>query len=201
MGGIGSGRYATHPTTLDDFHAIDLRYLRRQQLLRPGYHGSLRWSRGGHQTGSICFVAGLDDLTLSYRVRDRSNGGYEDIQEVVPLLRTPQPLGGERVWFACPHCRRRCVVLYGGRRFLCRRCAGAPYGSQNEGAHDRLLRRAQAIRVRLGGSGGLHEPFPPKPKGMHWKTYDRLRRRCRSLEGAMWQAAARRFGLTGGDEW
>jgi hypothetical protein len=201
VGGVGSGRYSTYPTTLDDFYAVDLRYLRRQQLLRPGYHGSLRWLRGGHETGSIRFVAGSDDITLSYRTRDRSTGHWENIREVVPLLRTPQPLGGGRVWFACPHCRRRCAVLYGGRRFLCRRCVAAPYGSQNEGNHDRLLRRAQAIRVRLGGSGSLDEPFLPKPKGMHWKTYDRLMRQCEGIEAAMWQAAARRFRLDDDDAW
>lgn len=201
MGGIGSGRYSTCPTTLDDFQAIDLRYLRRQKLLSPGYHGSLRWLRGGQETASIRFSVGTDDVVLSYRTRARGAADWEDVREVVPLLRTAQPLGGERLWFGCPHCRRRCMILYGGRRFLCRRCVGAPYGSQNEDAHDRLLRRAQAIRTRLGGSGATTEPFPPKPKGMHWKTYDRLERKCKALEGAMWQAAARRFGLTGDDEW
>lgn len=201
MGGLGSGRRSSFPTTLDDFHAVDLRYLRRQQRLRPGYYGSLRWLRGGRETGSIRFAAGLDDITLHYRIRDRGTGDWEDIREVVPLLRTPQPLGGERVWFACPRCRRRCAVLYGGRRFFCRRCVGAPYGSQNEDAHDRLLRRAQAIRVRLGGSAATVEPFPPKPKGMHWKTYDRLARQCEAIEAAMWQAAARRFGLDDDDAW
>ena len=28
--------------------------------------------------------------------------------------------------------------------------------------------------MKLGGSGTLAEPFPPKPKGMHRKTYIRL---------------------------
>jgi hypothetical protein len=201
VGGLGSGRYSTCPTTLDDFQSIDLRYLRRQKLLKPGYSGSLRWSRGGQETASIRFIVGFDDITLSYRVRDRASGNWEDILEPVPLLRTAQPLGGERLWFACPRCCRRCAVLYGGRRFLCRHCVGAPYGSQNEGAHDRLLRRAQAIRLRLDGSASTIEPFPPKPKNMHQKTYDRLARKCEALERAMWQAAARRFGLNAGEGW
>jgi hypothetical protein len=81
VGGLGSGRYSTCPTTLDDFQSIDLRYLRRQKLLRAGYSGSLRWSRGGQETASIRFSVGFDDVTLSYRVRDRATGNWEDILE------------------------------------------------------------------------------------------------------------------------
>lgn len=28
--------------------------------------------------------------------------------------------------------------------------------------------------MKLGGSGNLLEPFPDKPKGMVWATYERL---------------------------
>jgi hypothetical protein len=40
---------------------------------------------------------------------------------------------------------------------------------------NRALAKAQAIRERLGGSASMMHPFPPKPKGMRWNTYHRLR--------------------------
>jgi hypothetical protein len=116
-------------------------------------------------TGWIQVQVGLDSLTLIYRVSDRGSDDWEDINEPVPLVRTRQPLGGERLWFACPGCGRRCQVLYGGRRFRCRRCVGLPYASQHEARYDRLMSRAQDIRVRLGGSADLGAFFPEKPKG------------------------------------
>jgi hypothetical protein len=89
-------------------------------------------------------------------------------------------------------------VLYGGRRFFCRRCVGVPYASQSMAVHYRLLHRAQAIRERLGGRlyASLDAPFPPKPKRMRWRTYRQLRAKVGSMERSMSTAAAERFGMT-----
>jgi hypothetical protein len=91
-------------------------------------------------------------------------------------------LGGSRPWFVCSvysngrFCGRRVAILYAaGDLFACRLCYGLAYKSQSESPPYRDLSRAQKIRMRLGGSPSLLEPFPEKPRGMHWQTYDRLR--------------------------
>jgi hypothetical protein len=67
-------------------------------------------------------------------------------------------------------------VLYaGGKLFARRRCYGLAYASQQETPMYRGVGRSQKIRLKLDGSPDLLEPFPDKPKGMHWRTYAQLR--------------------------
>ena len=65
-------------------------------------------------------------------------------------------------------------MLYGGARFRCRKCWNLAYQTQHEDAWSRAITKAQRFRRRLGASESLDEPFPDKPKRMHWRTYDRL---------------------------
>ena len=48
------------------------------------------------------------------------------------------------------------------------------YESQYEKSFSRATERALKIRRKLDDYGGIDDPFPDKPKGMHWKTYNRL---------------------------
>lgn len=91
-------------------------------------------------------------------------------------------LRGERPWFVCPGvingyvCRRRVAKLYlSGEYLLCRHCHDLTYETRQVGRKHSALRKCQKIRRRLGGSANMTEPFPPRPKGMHLKTYARLR--------------------------
>jgi hypothetical protein len=69
------------------------------------------------------------------------------------------------------------ALLYlAGELFACRRCYDLAYASQQESLWCRGLGKAQKIRMQLGGSPNMVDVFPDRPKGMHWKTYDRLRR-------------------------
>jgi hypothetical protein len=161
---------------------VDVRYLNRHGLLKPGGWFSLRWSRGERETGSIGgSVEGTEKperVILRYRFRSGPSSEWEDVREPVTLTWTGCNFGGERPWFVCPGagCGRRVAVLYGpGRYFLCRHCYDLTYESQRENAMYRALSKAQAIREKLGGSANMMAPFPERPKGMHHETYRRLR--------------------------
>ena len=174
MGGSGSGRPPSFVTAkCEDYHAIDLAWLRRKGLLVPGGSSTIRWSRGGHQTGAVRIDISDQGLRLSYRACS-SGDDWQSISEVIPFTESQTNFGGSRCWLQCLSCARACRVLYGGTRFRCRNCLGLRYGSQYEPAYARAASQAHKIRTRLGHYGSLDEPFPPKPKGMHWATYRRL---------------------------
>lgn len=70
---------------------------------------------------------------------------------------------------------------------------GVAYDSQQECERRRWLRGARTIRLKLGGSTSLADPFPYKPKGMHWKTYRKLLNKGLSYETWFFGELARRF--------
>jgi hypothetical protein len=126
-------------------------------------------------------------MTLKYRSR-RYGEDWTSVKQLFPVVWTPCRFGGERPWFTCSvyangtYCGRQVTKLYqAGRLFACRHCSRLAYASQQETAHDRGLRKAQTIRMRLGGTANMLDDFPEKPKGMHWRTYERL---CRVHDAA-----------------
>lgn len=184
MGGSGSGRWYRWDAkdTVEGCRRLDVRVWQRGGFLRPGRWFSWAWwNREGVQVASIDVQVLQAQVRLSYRVR-RGSESWQKIEEAISLTWTPCHYGGQRSWFICPGvvngqvCGRRVAILYGaGRYFLCRHCYDLTYESQREDYATRLVSKAQKIRRRLGGSASLIEPFPPKPKGMHGRTYTRLR--------------------------
>ncbi|MCA1789428.1 MAG: hypothetical protein LC667_06100 [Thioalkalivibrio sp.] len=201
MGGAGSGRlwhFGARRTT-ESCPDLDIRHLVRNGSLEPGraYVRTWRW-RHGRQAQIGYRVHGDEDgraktLTLAYTVT--ADGEAEVATQPTDLTWTSCHYGGRRPWFLCPGCGRRCAILYGRRRFACRTCQRLAYSSQNESTTDRQMRKAQAIRERLGGSPDLGLPFLPKPPRMHWRTYWRLRAEAGEAEASMWAGVAERFGL------
>ena len=97
------------------------------------------------------------------------------------------PFGGRRLWFLCPGCSaraRRLFLRFADAWLVCRTCGRIQYlsqrGRRTRGA--RRMARAMDIRKELGGASMPEAPFPPRPKGMHRKTYERLREEALKIE-------------------
>ena len=183
MGGLGSGNWYRwdKKRTTEEVNRVDIRYMKKRRLLRPGNSGSLSWSCGEEQTGSVRYQVNNNYLRLIYRTRTYGDD-WQEMDEKIWFQRTSCNYGGQRLWFSCPHCHSRVAIIYGnGMRFLCRHCYGLPYASQGETSLDRLARKIRKIRTRLDVDIDLDFPIYMKPKGMHWKTFDKLVRLERVL--------------------
>ncbi len=184
MGGPGSGNPYRFwaKERVEDRLSLDVRRWRREGLLEPGRFATWAWYRNGRKASSIGVRALCGAVELSYSVGPNgASESKEDVRYAVALARTPCNFGGSRPWFVCPGvvngmaCGRRVAKLYLRRRyFLCRHCHDLTYASRQETGLIGALRKCQRIRRKLGGSANMTEPFPQRPKGMHFETYMRL---------------------------
>ena len=100
MGGEGSGNWYRFDkkTTIGECHSVDVRYLHREGLLKPGNWFSLRWSRAEQETGFIRGAVIGDEkperVILTYRHRSGSGGEWGDVCEPVHLSWTSCNFGG-----------------------------------------------------------------------------------------------------------
>jgi len=181
MGGYGSGGpNKAGCGTVGQYRSLDVMKLHRSGCLRPGIASACQWSYEDGTSADIRLRAEDGNLILSYRYR-RNGGEWQSVEQPVPILWEPCRLGGQRPWFQCAcssngrYCGRKVGKLYGaGRLFACRHCYRLGYASQIEEDHWRLSRRANKLRQRLGGEPGSGSLIPPKPKGMHGTTYERM---------------------------
>ena len=191
MGGIGSGNYYrwnSSTTKTEETHRVDIRFLKKKGFLRPGAHGSLSWTCGGRPTGDIRFQTYNDAIHLIYKHRSYGEEWKQE-NERIAFDWTPCNYGGSRQWLICPHCGKRVAIVYGlDSGFLCRHCYDLPYSSQSETQLDRMYRKVRKIRRKLDNGDGyfnpdnLTESIIHKPKGMHWKTFNRLAKQEQDLD-------------------
>jgi hypothetical protein len=168
--------------TCESCKSIDLRRWHREGRLSAGQEFSWSWGRGGELSSGIRVRARLDEVVLTHRYRGWGAAEWKTVEQRVPITWTGCHFGGHRPWFVCGYCACKFAVLYGvGAFFACRRCHGLVYASQRNNRWHRGVSRAQKIRMRLGGSPSLFDPVPEKPKGMHWRTYLRLRQEAQTL--------------------
>ncbi|MDE6590598.1 MAG: transposase [Oscillospiraceae bacterium] len=141
------------------------------------------WDSGG----SIVLDCLEDSVGLSYS----TNGPPERVK----LSRVANRYGGDRAYFLCPDCGRRVRFLYrlqGRGLFRCRSCYQLNYPSQQErpnetGAYLRgvkLLReRFKLSPMQIPAPRAFYEFVPPRPKGMHRRTYRELYRELELIQG------------------
>jgi hypothetical protein len=170
-------------TICEDCRSIDVRRWQREGRLRAGQIFSSSWQCNGEPVGSISVRTEADAAVLMFRAKNRQDSDWKSVEQRVEIAWTECHLGGRRPWFVCPvytggrYCGRRVALLYAAAElFACRSCYGLAYASQQEALGYRGLGKARKIRMRLGGGANVLEAFPDKPKGMHWRTYDRMRR-------------------------
>jgi hypothetical protein len=116
------------------------------------------------------------------------------------LLSTEPNFGGDRWWFLCPACGRRCSVVYfrriGTFPWSCRSCLKLLYPSQTE---SRDARRARRLRKVLCRAGGAYKAISgmgfraQRPRGMHGKTHVRL---LNEADRMFFELASRKCGRT-----
>lgn len=144
------------------------------------------WNRGGEPYDYASVQVEADSVVL-FRYQTT---GRPDREQRIPIVWTSCRYGGRRPWLTCEsyskgeYCGQRAAILYGvGDMFACRSCYGLSYQSQHESPRLRRISRSRKIRVGLGGSEDLFQPFPTKPRGMHHRTYERLRARGVAADG------------------
>ena len=115
--------------------------------------------------------------------------------QIIEIRAEPRYLGGQQWYFKCPQTGRRVSVLwkpYGSNIFASRQAwqGQVAYSSQFETRMARAMMMSQSVINKLAsspdGEAGMY-----KPKGMHWKTYDKLIAKCERYE------ATARAGLRG----
>lgn len=146
------------------------------------------------EKGFSSCASNLASSQLRLQAKYEYDGRYYDYP--ISLDYTRPNYGGKRWWFRCPDCNKRVRKLY--RRhdlFKCRPCCNLAYRSQQEAKPFRLLSQAQKIHRALGGDGCIGWREPPKPKGMHWKTYERKLAEMNHYHNAALGSMCMRLGI------
>jgi hypothetical protein len=174
MGGRGSGRRSSYSGKAEtsDSMPLDIRKITRKGLLVPGNGFSWQWLVNDRQVAGISIRV---DLTKhgavlpheEHRRSGRATGADANLTlppgRAAPLVHLPtvQQAGGGALRAGPVLCLP--PVWWAGLRHAERR-------RWRPGIH-----QADKLRKRLGWEAGILNGDGGKPKGMHWKTYQRLK--------------------------
>ncbi len=161
-------------TTCEECLRVNIWALAKGGLFSTG--SRLTYSRGGKVIAELEGAASGSHADLSLRT---ANGVLEHTVAVEWL---PCHLGGTRPYFLCPDCASRRVVLFLRGYLACRACHGLYYESELYKDPFAATRKLERIVKKLGSSSW--NVFPMRPRGMHMRTYERLKAEYQTaLEG------------------
>ena len=192
MGGFGSGRWSRDGTRVpvEACLVIDVNRLLQQRALRSGVCTTINWSSVGElgetvHDASIGVEATPHGIALRYTVTGY-DGNRTELDYTVVVVWTRCHFGGRRPYFICPgvvnevSCMRLVAKLYkppAGQYFLCRHCHNLTYYGCNESGdvHFTARRRAKRAARKLGITDPEDVYTMDRPKGMHKRTFQKLR--------------------------
>ena len=142
------------PAGAKSWHRVELAWLRKHDYPPPrqAQHALLASRRRGDRQHRLSAFEGYAELRYS------CNG--ENVVQRINYRYTPTNFGGRRMWFECPNCHRACSVLYGGRRFYCRKCWRLTYASQYEVWWERARARQKRSGPNLASQGSSISTAP-----------------------------------------
>lgn len=164
--------------TTESYLALDMAPFARSVDLTRRRVGWWYWQWSSGRKASIAYIVEPDKgVCLHYTASGQSYDYLVRVDTTTPHY------GGVRYWWLCPACGRRCRILYGGCRFLCRQCHDLTYETTQSGGDllHTVDNRLVAIRRKLKSTGHFLDGPWPKPKYMHWDTYGRLCREYLNL--------------------
>ena len=190
MGGRGSSRWGYRgdyvpKLTINDATEIRARGIFRQLSPREGraLHGRIEFTSAGPVDFTIDATSSPVTVSLRFSESLRAAGISLPTNARVWVVPTHPTYGGDRWWFVCPACGRRCGAIYclpwgysrsHGMVWACRDCQNLVYPSQREGTGERGLRKLRKI-LRGAGAAWSSNCLPRhRPKGMHRRTFQRL---------------------------
>jgi len=181
--------------TLESGLKLDLNKLRRQGLIRQGTKCGvvIRWTNTytGEEIAEGIITSPMENKHEGW-LRIQLGG----LDQTIPLVPKPRHFGGYQWYFVCPVMNRYASILWmppGGNRFCSRQAWGrrVAYASQLLDADNRAHRGKAKIKARLIADLDPDEwDFPPKPKWMRWRTYNRYVQKFDAYEDILSQNIA-----------
>jgi hypothetical protein len=181
--------------TLESGLKLDLNKLRRQGLVSPGgkQWAVIRWT----------YTSTGEEIAKGV-ITSNMEGKYEgwlriqlgSLDQTIILVPKPRHFGGYQWYFVCPVMNRYASVLWmppGAERFCSRQTWGRQVADASQFADpDNRAHIGQAkIKSRLIADLDPDEwDLPPKPKWMHWRTYNRYVEKFDAYEDVLSQNIA-----------